>query len=238
MVWVQGLVFRDAVLGGYIIQSWSAVKAGFSINIKLPSNWYNSKWIGFALWASLSIPRVVEVKDGIRARVNHCAFEDSTTYINDICLLYLSREDWFGAVQNDECSQITVMFENKNSIFFENCNDNSIFSSFEHDNSSYSIVQISGGCGFNLIYEQGVVRVDELNETNAPCFIESFGKVSIYKLTGKSPSQPSFSLMVNPILSYFLSNYIYIWFCHWQVSQVIFLFLLLAHHVQAYIYSS
>nr|XP_023912181.1 disease resistance protein TAO1-like [Quercus suber] len=66
---LRGLFYHKAVLGGYIIRSWSAVKAGFSINIKLPANWYNSKWIGFALWASL--PRAVEVKvkNGIRARV-------------------------------------------------------------------------------------------------------------------------------------------------------------------------
>jgi len=158
------------------------------------------------------------VKDGIRARViapggdsdmrwKQLAFVHSTTYINDICILYLSRHRWFTTVGNDECSQITV--------------------EFKYNNSSDSTVHIWGECGVNLIYKQGVVCVGELNETNAPCFIESFGEVSIYKLTGKSPSQPSFSLMANPILSYFLSNYIYIWFCHWQVSQVIFLFLLL-----------
>ena len=228
MGWVQGLFFHNAVLGGYIIRSWSAVKEGFSINIKLPSNWYNSKWIGFALWASLpQLPHVVEVKDGIRARVinpdvmlwNHHDSVHSTTYIDGICLLYLSREDWLHTFGNAECSQITVMFENNNSTV-------------------HRTVRIWGECGVSFIYNQGVVHVDELNETKAPCFIESFGKVSIYKLTGKSPSQPSFSLMANPILSYFLSNYIYIWFCHWQVIQVIFLFLLLAYHVQAYIYSS
>ena len=27
-----------------------------SISIELPSNWYNSKWIGLALWASVSNP--------------------------------------------------------------------------------------------------------------------------------------------------------------------------------------
>ncbi|XP_023902140.1 disease resistance protein Roq1 [Quercus suber] len=168
---LRGLLFHEAVLGGYIIRAWSAVKEGFSINIKLPSNWYNSKWIGFALWASLpQLPRVVEVKDGFGfCKItfggmlrNHGSFVHSTTYINGICLLYLSREDWFGTVGNDECSQITVMF----------CN------------SSFSTVHLWGECGVSFIYNQGVVHVDEVKETNAPCFIESFGEVSIYKLTG------------------------------------------------------
>ncbi|XP_030933577.1 disease resistance protein RPP2B-like isoform X2 [Quercus lobata] len=191
---LRGLFFHKAVLGGYIIRSWSAVKEGFSINIKLPSNWYNSKWIGFALWASLpQLPRVVEVKDGITARLiapggmrrNHSAFGHSTTYINGICLLYLSRKVWFRTVGNDECSQITVIFENRNdNSSSSSFDDNSSSSSFENDNSSYSTEHIWGECGVSLIYKQGVVRVDELNETNAPRFIESFGEVSIYKLTG------------------------------------------------------
>ena len=177
---------------------------GFSFNVKLPSNWYNSKWIGFALWATLPQPsHVVVVKNGIRARVIapggkvDGGFLSSTTYINGICLLYLNREDWFAAVGNDECSQIRVIFENSNSSY----------SFFENDNSSYSTVHIMGQCGVSFIYKQCVVCVDELNETNAPCFIEGFGEVSIYKVTGKSPSQPSFPLMANPILSYFLSDY-------------------------------
>ncbi|KAK9995103.1 hypothetical protein SO802_024806 [Lithocarpus litseifolius] len=161
----RGLFFHKAVLGGYIIRSWSAVKEGFSINIKLPSNWCNSKWIGFALWAPLpQLPWDVEVKYGIRARViaPGGTSEHSITHRDGICLLYLSREVWFGTVGNDECSEITVEFEKKY--------------------SSYSTV-IWGECGVSFIYKQGEVRVDELNETNAPCFIESFGKVSIYKLT-------------------------------------------------------
>ena len=58
-----------------------------SISIELPSNWYNSKWIGLAFWASES---TIWARYGIRAREvavgkmpqNHSAFEVFTTGIN------------------------------------------------------------------------------------------------------------------------------------------------------------
>ena len=165
MVWVQGLLRRKAVLDGSIIPTCLAEIKETSISIELPSNWYNNKWIGFALWASLSY---VSVKGDIRASVialgnipqNDRVSEHFTTSIRDknsICLLYLSRADWFAKVGNDECSQIKVRFETDKSI-------------------------MGGECGVSLIYKQGV---DEFNETNAQCLIESFGEeVCIYKLTG------------------------------------------------------
>ena len=86
--------------------------------------------------------------------------EHFTTSIRDentICLLYLSRADWFAKVGNGECSQIKVRFETDKLIEGEEC-------------------------GVSLIYKQGV---DGFNETNAQCLIESFGEeVCIYKLTG------------------------------------------------------
>ena len=139
---------------------------GNSISIELPSNWYNSKWIGFTLWAS--VLGFIGWKYGIRARVialsdmpqNHWAFELFTTVIrlgNGICLLYLSRDEWLATLGNGECSQIEVIFE---------CDENTTN---------------LGECGVNLIYEQDV---DEFNQTNAQCLIESIGEeVPIYKLT-------------------------------------------------------
>ena len=165
MVWVQGLLRHKAVLDGSIIPSCLAKIKETSISIELPSNWYNNKWIGFALWASLSN---VDTRYGIRASVialgnipqNDRVSEHFTTSINDknsICLLYLSRADWFAKVGNGECSQIKVRFEtHKSNMGWE--------------------------CGVSLIYKQGV---DEFNETNAQCLIKSFGEeVRIYKLTG------------------------------------------------------
>ena len=167
MVWVQGLLRREDVLDGSIIPSCLAEIKETSISIELPSNWYNNKWIGFALWASLSY---VDTKYGIRASVialgnipqNDRVSEHFTTSISDknsICLLYLSRADWFAKVGNGECSQIKVRFK-----------------------TDESTIGIRGKCGFSLIYKQDV---DEFNETNAQCLIESFGEeVCIYKLTG------------------------------------------------------
>ena len=165
MVWVQVLLRREDVLDGSIIPSCLAKIKETSIRIELPSNWYNNKWIGFALWASLSYG-IVEYD--IRASVialgnipqNDWVSEHFTTTISDknsICLLYLSRADWFAKVGNGECSQIKVIFETREST-------------------------MGGECGVSLIYKQGV---NEFNETNAQCLIESFGEeVCIYKLTG------------------------------------------------------
>ena len=89
-----------------------------SISIELPSNWYNSKWIGLALWASVSHihsmygSRQHEVAVGKMSQ-KHCAFELFTTWINvevqykdrfNNYLLYLSRDEWFATVGNGECS--------------------------------------------------------------------------------------------------------------------------------------
>ena len=165
MVWVQGLLPREDVLDGSIIPSCLAEIKETSISIELPSNWYNNKWIGFALWASLSD---MNIEYGLRASVialgnipqNDRVSEHFTTTISDknsIYLLYLSRADWFAKVGNGECSQIKVRFETRKS-------------------------KMGGECGVSLIYKQGV---DEFNETNAQCLIKSFGEeVRIYKLTG------------------------------------------------------
>ena len=183
MFWVQELLCRKTLYGTsskreedgsrtefqIIITSCLTQTVGSSISIKLPSNWYNSKWIGFALWASLS--GFINFKDGIRARVialgnipqNHYAPELFTTWIrcgegSTYCLLYLSRDDWFAKVGNGECNQIKVIFEtHKSAIHVREC------------------------CGVSLVYEQDV---DECNQTFAKCLIESIGKGFIGKLTG------------------------------------------------------
>ncbi|KAK7861440.1 hypothetical protein CFP56_011281 [Quercus suber] len=139
-----------------------------SISIELISNWYNSKWIGLALWASAPYISLIY---GIRDREvaigkipqNHCAFGLFTTQINvevktefyfNNYLLYLSRNEWFATVGNGECSQIKVIFEGSKLCETE--------------------------FGVSLVYEKDV---DEFNQTNAQCLIASFGEVPIYKLT-------------------------------------------------------
>ncbi|KAF3948193.1 hypothetical protein CMV_025780 [Castanea mollissima] len=180
---LQGLLCRTTVYGNsskseedgfgtefqIIIPSCLTQKVGNSISIELPSNWYNSKWIGLALWALLPNPGSIY---GLRAREvvvgkmpqNHCAFELFTTRINvevkteyqlNNYLLYLSRDEWFATVGNGECSQIKVIF-NGSELF-----DPKI--------------------GVSLVYEKDA---DEFNQTNEQCLIESFGEVRIFKLTG------------------------------------------------------
>ena len=60
LVRVQGLLCRKAVFDGFIIQSCLAEIERNSISIELPSNWYNSKWIGFALWESVYLSSSAE----------------------------------------------------------------------------------------------------------------------------------------------------------------------------------
>ena len=118
MVWVQGLLRREDVLEGSIIPSCLAEIKETSIRIELPSNWYNNKWIGFALWASLSFVIEYDIRASVIAlgniSQNDRVSEHFTTIIRDknsFCLLYLSRADWFAKVGNGECSQIKVRFK-------------------------------------------------------------------------------------------------------------------------------
>ena len=156
---------------GSIISSY----LGYSITIQLPSNWYNSKWIGFALWTSLSDD--LGWKSGIRAHLtayihqNHCASELFATLISfevNICLFYLSRDDWSAKFGNGECNRINVIFE--------------IDTRTQNVTYQKKRAQYVGESGVSLIYKQDV---NEFNQTNVQCLIESFGKeVCIYKLTG------------------------------------------------------
>ena len=165
MFWIQELLCCKTV---YKIPSYLTHQSeGNSVSIELPSNWYNSKWIGFALWVSVS--DIIAGKCGIRARVvalgdmppNHCASELFTTWIHcevRICLLYLSRDEWFATLGKGKCNQIKVIFESEQNTIY------------------------AKECGVSLIYEQDV---DTFNQTNTQCLIDSFGEeVPIYKLIG------------------------------------------------------
>uniref|UniRef100_A0A7N2MFS5 ADP-ribosyl cyclase/cyclic ADP-ribose hydrolase n=2 Tax=Quercus lobata TaxID=97700 RepID=A0A7N2MFS5_QUELO len=173
---LQGLICHKIVCGNssqreedgsrtefqIIIPSCLAQKVGNSISIELPSNWYNSKWVGFTLLATLS--GIIWCEYDIKARViaigdmpqNHGASELFTTLICCcgvlICLLNLSRDDWFAKVGNGECNQIKVIFEtDKRTLYVREC-------------------------GVSLIYEQDV---DKFNQTSAQCLIESIRDVII-----------------------------------------------------------
>ena len=184
MFWVQvqGLLCRKTVYGTasngeedgsitefqIIMPSCLTEIVENSISIEQPSNWYNSKWIGFALWASSYLIRgthniIAHVTALGDMSQNLWDFELFTTLIyveNNICLLYLFRDEWFATVGNGKCSQIIVSFKT------------------EGDECPIYLRK----CGVSLIYEQDV---DEFSQKNAQSLIESFGEeVSIYKLTG------------------------------------------------------
>ena len=122
--------------------------------------------MGFAFWASVSGLRRSD--DGIRARVialgdmpqHHYAselFNKWKIYGVCICLLYLSRDDWFTKIGNGKCSHIKVIFETNDLGF-----------------------HLEKG-GISLEYEQDVYR---FNETNEPCLVESIQKAFICKSIG------------------------------------------------------
>ena len=194
MFWLQGLLCRKTVyetsskrkedgsitefqitIHGFEIPSWLTHQSvGNSISIELPSNWCNSKWMGFALCASVSACK--GKRFGVGARVtalgdmtqNHYASQLFNTFMHCediIWLLYLSRDDWFAAVGNGECRKIKVIFE------------------------TYDLAFHVHECGVNLVYEQDV---DEFSQTNAQCLIESFGKGFISEFTSNDHlKQPS-----------------------------------------------
>ena len=187
----------QVTIHGFVIPSWLTHQSvGNSISIELPSNWCNSKWMGFALCASVSACK--GKRFGVGAHVtalgdmtqNHYASELFNTLMHcedSIWLLYLSRDDWFAAVGNGECRKIKVIFE------------------------TYDLAFHVHECGVNLVYEQDV---DEFSQTNAQCLIESFGKgfISEFKqpssLASKSSHFSFGSLFVqaSPITLYVLSS--------------------------------
>ena len=138
------------IVWGYEIPSWLTYQSvGNSVSIELPSNWCNSKWMGFALCASISGTN--HTRSRVRARViapgympqnqyaselftiwMHCEGSKSKLCLGRIWLLYLSRDDWFATVGNGECSQIKVIFE------------------------SYDSAIHVCECGVNLVYKQDV----------------------------------------------------------------------------------
>lgn len=148
------------IIPGSIIPRWLTHRSvENSISIVLPPNWSNSRWMGFALCACLYasyMPTTVEAfgkTSGLRVRVmalddmphNHSVSEiffGMTLGANHICLLYLSRDDWFATGWKGECSQFEFVFETTNPSF------------------------VPQKCGVSLIYEQDV---KEFNRSIAQC---------------------------------------------------------------------
>ncbi|KAF3951735.1 hypothetical protein CMV_022645 [Castanea mollissima] len=94
-------------------QSW-----GNSISVVLPTNWCNSRWMGFTLCALFN----GYDRRGCRARVKAIGDMPHSQYVSKlffryfskqhhVWLLYLSRDDWFSTVGNGECNRIEVVFE-------------------------------------------------------------------------------------------------------------------------------
>ena len=112
------------------------------MSIKLSPNWCNSRWMGFALCALIEARKdccfgELDIKVRVRALgdMHHSLYASKTFFAklhltDHIWILYLSRDDCFAIVRNDECSQIEVVF-------------------FEY-HSSFEKVQ---KCGFSLVYE-------------------------------------------------------------------------------------
>ena len=88
MFWVQvqGLLCRKTVYGTsskgkedgsitefqIIMPSCLTKIVENSISIELPSNWYNSKWIGLALWASVSHIRSMYGSRQLEVAIGKC----------------------------------------------------------------------------------------------------------------------------------------------------------------------
>ncbi|KAF3947006.1 hypothetical protein CMV_026799 [Castanea mollissima] len=126
-----GIAFQT-ILPGYEIPWWiTHQRLGNSISIELPPNWCDSRWMRFALCASLdaSYSHIsVEEFDligktfGLKARVIACGDTPHSYYATEISfskklvarhiwLLHLSRDDWFATAPSGEFNQIEVVFE-------------------------------------------------------------------------------------------------------------------------------
>ncbi|KAL4614179.1 hypothetical protein ACB092_07G035400 [Castanea dentata] len=126
-----GIAFQTIILG-YEIPWWiTHQRLGNSISIELPPNWCNSKWMGFALCASLDAPYShISVEEfhltgktfGLKVHViargdmphSYYATEISCStklVARHIWLLHLSRDDWFATARSGEFNQIEVVFE-------------------------------------------------------------------------------------------------------------------------------
>ena len=167
--WVQGLLCQKTgnetstkrtenkygiefqiIIPGNSIPSWLTYqRSSNSIRIELPPKWCNSTWMGFALCAHMD---GYSSKYGLTALVTACCdpwpynyfahrISDTIYGWGQICLMYLSRDDWFAEVPNRECSEIEVVFETKDSL---------------------KVLE----CGVRLVYEQ---EVEEFNQTIAQC---------------------------------------------------------------------
>jgi Leucine-rich repeat (LRR) protein len=134
---------------------------GNSISIELPPSWCNSKWMGFALCATLDacnppfnvdefgVPNetfgltacVIALGDMPHSRyASESFFRVTDDMRRHIWVLYLSCDDWFATVWKGECSQIEVEFRTSN--------------------PKLKVRQ----CGVSLVYEQDV---EECNQTIA-----------------------------------------------------------------------
>ncbi|XP_065616440.1 TMV resistance protein N isoform X2 [Quercus suber] len=132
-----------------------------SVSIVPPPNWCNSRWMGFALCACLYAsysPIIANAEEhgktsGLRARVialgdmphSHCATEiffGMELGADHICLLYLSRDDWFATGWNGECNQIEIVFETTNPSW------------------------VTQKCGVSLVFEEDV---EAFNQSIAQC---------------------------------------------------------------------
>ena len=136
-----GIAFQ-IIIPGYEIPWWiTHQRSGNSISLGLPPNWCNSKWMGFALCASLdaSYSHIsVEEFDlgetfGLKARVIACGDTPHSYYATEIScstklvarqiwLLHPSRDDWFATAQSGEFNQIEVVFESsKPGLYVRKC---------------------------------------------------------------------------------------------------------------------
>ncbi|KAF3948382.1 hypothetical protein CMV_025613 [Castanea mollissima] len=141
------------IIPGCLVPRWLTHRSwGNSISVVLSPNWCNSRWMGFTLCAYFN----GRVNSGWRTHVKAIGDMPHSQYISkfhfgacstdNVCLLYLSRDDWFSTVGNGECNRIEVVFG-------------------EVYGPTDDVLQ----CGVSLVYEQDMKLIEELNQANAQC---------------------------------------------------------------------
>ena len=155
------------IFPGIEIPKWLTHQSlGNSISIELPPNWSNKKLVGFNLCAcfdALYPPVPIDKFDtsdeifGLRARViafgdmphSHYVFEafsSVTSGVNQIWLLYISRDNWFPTVHG-ECNWIMVVFETSSPhLYVRRCGVRLVY---EQDMKEFR--QVIARCGNNNV---------------------------------------------------------------------------------------
>ncbi|XP_024929227.3 disease resistance protein RUN1-like [Ziziphus jujuba] len=146
----------DVLLPGKEIPSWFTCPSFEPcIELQLDPNWFNSKWMGFALFSCIHIPSPIFSCNLVIHQMDY-AFSVTNTYKADVVsaagspvdhlwLLYVPRNEIDADLQNNNCTELTFSFTTTNL-----------------DEKTLTMEYIRS-CGVRLVYEQDIEAMDSIS---------------------------------------------------------------------------